>query len=152
MKIGLAWKLPKANLGLNIDLPYIEVLGSGNMEFKEVLAGIGDGNDVFEYAVWDDLESKRKEPIGVSFGVGLPLGKHTLHLKTDWHGKVNEYKRLEIPVINDSGEIVSFSFKEELRSVINFGLGAEFYIGEKFNIYVSGITDFSPTVSNANIF
>jgi len=152
MKIGLAWKLPKANLGLNIDLPYIEAFGSGKMEFKEMLAGIGDGNDIFEYADWDDLDAKRKEPLGISFGAGLPLGKHTIHLKTDWHGKVNEYNRLEIPVINDSGEIVSFSFKEELRSVINFGLGAEFYIGKKVNIYASGATDFSPIVSNANIF
>ena len=152
MKVGLAWKLPKANLGLNIDLPYIEAFGSGKMEFKEMLSGIGDGNDVFEYADWDDLDSKRKEPLGISFGVGLPLGKHTLHMKTDWHGKVNEYKRLDIPVINDSGEIVSFSFKEQLRSVINFGLGTEFYIGEKVSIYASGTTDFSPTVSNANIF
>lgn len=102
-KIALAWNLPKASLGLNINLPYIEAYSEGNMEFKEVLAGIGEGNDIFEYAVWDDLESKRKEPIGVSFGLGLPLGKHTIHLKSDWHGKVSEYKRLEIPVINDSG-------------------------------------------------
>jgi len=152
MKIGLAWKLPKVALGLNIDLPYIEVYGSGKMDFKEILSGIGEGKDIFEYADWDDLESKRKEPLGISFGAGLPLGKHTLHLKTDWHGKVNEYKRLEIPVIDDSGEIVSFSFNEELRSVINFGLGAEFYIGEKVSIYASGATDFSPVVSNANIF
>lgn len=152
MKVGMAWNLPKASLGLNIDVPLIEVFGSGKMEFKEMLSGISNEDGVFRYAQWEDLKSRRKEPIGVSFGVGLPLGKHTLHLKTDWHGKVSEYDKLEIPIINSSGENVSFAFKEGLRSVINFGMGAEFAVGSKVIIFASGVTDFSPIISNANIF
>lgn len=31
-------------------------------------------------------------------------------------------------------------------------MGAEFYLAEKVNVYISGATDFSPIVSNANIF
>lgn len=57
-----------------------------------------------------------------------------------------------IPVIDDSGDEVSFAFKEELRSVINFGLGAEIYASQKVSFYASAGTDFSPLVSNANIF
>lgn len=151
-KVGLAWQVSKFDLGLNIDVPYLEVAGDGDLKYKEILAGIGDGNDVFEFAAWDDLESKRKEPIGVAFGAGIPFGKNKIHLKVDWHGKLKEYNRLVIPVIDDSGEVLSFSFKEELRSVINFGLGVEFYLSEKVGLYMSAATDFSPVVSNANIF
>jgi len=151
-KVGLAWQVSKFDLGLNIDLPYLEVLGDGNLGYKEILSGIGDGNDVFKFDGWDDLESKRRAPIGVAFGAGFPLGKNKIHLKVDWHGGLKEYNRLVIPVIDDSGEVLSFSFKEELRPVINFGLGAEFYLGEKVGLYMSAGTDFSPVVSDANIF
>ena len=56
-KVGLAWQVSKFDLGLNIDVPYLEVAGDGDLKYKEILAGIGDGNDVFEFAAWDDLES-----------------------------------------------------------------------------------------------
>lgn len=151
-KVGLAWQLSKFDLGLNIDLPYLEIHGNGELDFKEVLSGIGAGNDIFEYADWDDIDSGRKEPIGISFGAGLPIGKSKIHLKVDWHGQVSEYDRLVIPVIDDSGNVISFAFKEELRSVINFGLGAEIYLSPKVNFYLSAGTDYSPLVSNANIF
>ena len=151
-KIGLAWQLSKVDLGLNIDLPYLELYDSGELEFKEVLSGIGGGNDIFEYADWDDLNADRKEPLAISVGAGLPIGKSKIHLKVDWHGKVSEYDRLTIPVIDDSGNVISFSFKEELRSVINFGVGVEIYASEKVSFYASAGTDFSPMVSNANIF
>ena len=151
-KIGLAWQLSKVDLGLNIDLPYLELYDSGELEFKEVLSGIGGGNDIFEYADWDDLNADRKEPLAISVGAGLPIGKSKIHVKVDWHGKVSEYDRLTIPVIDDSGNVISFSFKEELRSVINFGVGVEIYASEKVSFYASAGTDFSPMVSNANIF
>ncbi len=151
-KIGLAWEVSKFELGLNINLPYLEVYGEGEFEYKEMLVGIGGGDDIFDYADWDNLDSNRKEPLGISFGAGLPLGKSKIHLKVDWHGKVSEYDRLVIPLIDDSGEVISFSFDEELRSVVNFGLGGEIYLGEKISFYLSAATDFSPRVSNANIF
>ena len=151
-KIGLAWRLSKFDLGLNIDLPYVEVYSQGEVDFKEILSGIGGGEDFFRYADWNDIESNRKEPLGIALGAGLPIGKSKIHLKVDWHGKVKEYDRLVIPVIDESGNEVSFAFKEELRSVINFGLGAEIYASEKVSFYASAGTDFSPLVSNANIF
>lgn len=151
-KIGLAWRLPKFDIGLNIDLPFLEIYNQGEVDFKEILSGIGGGKDIFRYADWNDLESNRKEPLGIAIGAGIPIGKSKIHVKVDWHGNLSEYDRLVIPVIDDSGEEVSFAFKEELRSVINFGLGAEIYASQKVSFYASAGTDFSPLVSNANIF
>jgi hypothetical protein len=45
-----------------------------------------------------------------------------------------------------------FTFKEERRSVVNFGIGGEFYLNDKWNLYGSISTDFSPFKANANIF
>ncbi len=149
-KLGLAWKLKKIDLGLNVDLPYLEVIKNGKFRYQRFLSGTDDGSDEFAYYDYKDLKSNRKEPLGVSVGAGIPWGKHIFHLKADWHGNLSEYNRLVIPVTEDGKE--GFAFKESLRSVINFGAGAEIYINDGLNLYASFSTDFSPVEASANIF
>ncbi len=147
-KVGLAWKLKKIELGLNIDLPYLEVYNKGKFRFQKYLSGTE--NDQFRFIDFKDIKSQRKEPLGISIGAGIPIGKYIIHTKIDWHGKLSEYDRLIIPVVDSIYK--RFSFKEERRSVINFGIGGEYYLNEKWNLYGSISTDFSPLKSNANIF
>ena len=124
-KVGLAWKLSKISLGLNIDLPYWEVRSNGKFKYQETLAGISNTEDIFKFADFNNISSSRKVPLGISIGSGVPIGKSTLHLKVDWHNKVDEYDRLTLPLIEDgTGPDKSFIFISKLRSVINFGLGA----------------------------
>lgn len=149
-KIGMAWKLKKFDFGMNIDLPYLELIKSGKFRYQNYDTGSIDESDVFRYYNFKDLEANRKEPIGISLGIGVPWGKSTLHFKTDWHGGLSEYDRLVIPDADDGTE--GFAFTESLRSVVNFGLGAEVYINEGLNLYASFSTDFSPSKSRANIF
>jgi len=149
-KLGLAWELDKFDLGLNVDFPYLEVFGGGKFQYQRYLSGLDPEEEDFRFYDFEDLESSRKVPLGISLGVGWPFGKNKLHFKADWHGEVKEYDRLVIPPVEEGQE--GFSFSESLRSVINFGLGAEFYLSEKFNIYGSFSTDFSPIRSSANIF
>jgi len=149
-KIGLAWKLKKIDFGINLDLPYLELISNGKFRYQRFLSGTENGEDEFRYYDFKDIDSKRKEPMGISVGAGIPWGKNKFHFKADWHGKLSEYSRLVIPTADDGTE--GFAFKEELRSVINFGLGVEFYVNEDINLYGSFSTDFSPIKTSANIF
>jgi len=149
-KLGIAWKLNKIDLGLNVDLPYLEVIKNGKFRYQRFLSGTDDGSDEFAYYDFKDLESNRREPLGISVGAGFPWGKNNFHLKADWHGNLSEYNRLLIPDTEDGKE--GFAFKESLRSVINFGAGAEIYINDGLNLYASFSTDFSPVEASANIF
>lgn len=152
-KVGLAWKLKKVDIGLNVDLPYLELIKNGEFSTSEFLSGFGNGNDIYDFARLEDLDSNRKLPLGISFGAGIPWKKNKIHLKADWHGAISEYDRLVIPVIDDgTGEPEDFVFKEELKSVINFGVGAEFFLSEKLVLFASFTTDFTPVVSSATIF
>ena len=151
-KIGLAWELNGFDLGLNVDLPYVEVVKNGKFNYTRILAS-NDGEDIFEYAEADNLESNRKEPLGISIGAGIPIKRSKIHLKVDWHGSVSEYDRLVIPPFEtDEGDTDEFRFREELKSVINFGAGADFYLSERVNLFASFSTDFSPVVTSATIF
>ncbi|MCP4883382.1 MAG: hypothetical protein GY908_06295 [Flavobacteriales bacterium] len=147
-KLGLAWQLDKLDLGLNVDFPYLEIFGGGKFQYQKFLSGVEEEEFLFDD--FEDLETTRKVPMGISFGIGWPFGKNKLHFKADWHGGLSEYDVLVIPPVEDGTE--SFIFSESLRSVINFGIGAEFFLNEKLNIYGSFSTDFSPIKSSANIF
>lgn len=149
-KVGLAWKLEKFDIGLNVDLPYLEVIGNGKFRYQRFLSGNDPGNEDFQFYDFKDLETNRKEPLGISFGLGLPVKKHTIHFKVDWHAGISEYDRIVIPPVDDDG--TGFVYKEALRSVINFGVGGEIYLNDHLNLYGSFSTDFSPTESHANVF
>jgi long-subunit fatty acid transport protein len=149
-KLGIAWQLDKFDLGLNVDLPYLEVIKNGKFQYQRVVSGVDPEDEDFQFYDFDELETSRKTPLGISFGFGWPFGKNKLHFKADWHAGISEYDRLVIPP-TESGES-GFAFNEELRSVINFGIGAEFYLNEKLNIYGSFSTDFSPVESAANLY
>jgi hypothetical protein len=152
-KVGLAWKVKDLDLGINLDLPYLEVINDGKFSQSRFLSGYGEGDDVYSYGNLKGIDSKRKVPFSVSFGAGIPWKKNKFHLKVDWHGSVSEYDRLVIPSFeNGSGEIEEFSFKEALRSIINFGVGGEFFLSEKVDLFASFSTDYSPLKSNASIF
>ncbi len=149
-KIGLAWTFEKFDFGLNVDLPYVEVIGDGRIQYQRYLSGEFSDSEDFEFYDLNGLETKREEPLGISIGLGYPIGRSKLHFKADWHAALAEYERMAIPP--SEYDEVGFSFKESLRSVINFGVGAEFYVNENLNLYGSFSTDFSPVESGPNIF
>jgi len=153
-KIGAAWTLEKFNLGVNIDLPYLELYGKGDFRYEEYLTGIDDIGDVFTYNNYDKLDSKRKYPLGISVGSGIPVKKHILHLNVSWNAKVNNYSKIDIPPLQSETEddLPSLVFDEELKSIVNFGVGAEIYYSEKLNFYGSLSSDYSPyrSVTNYN--
>ena len=149
-KLGIAWELDKFDLGLNVDLPYLEVLGNGKFQYQRFVAGVDPEDEDFQFYDFEQLETSRKTPLGISFGFGWPFGKNKLHFKADWHAGISEYDILVIPPV-EFGE-AGFTFSEKLRSVINFGIGGEFYLNDKLNIYGSFSTDFSPIESAANLF
>lgn len=152
-KIGLAWKLEKLDLGVNIGLPYVEVQSGGKMHYEDYLAGLGSGKDIFTYNRFENIESQRKEPISLAIGAGIPVGKNRIHLSVEGYGKVDKYTRLEIPTIDSvTGEPFDLSFNEQLKAIVNFGIGAELYFSPKVNGFISYSSDFSAYEENANIF
>ena len=153
LKVGAAWVLEKFELGLNIDLPYLEVYKEGSFYNEEVLAGSQNGNDIFTLNNFDDIDAKRKYPLGISIGAGIPINKNKIHLNASWNSGIDTYDRLEIPIIESVTEedVYAYKFEEKLNSTFNIGFGAEIYINPKLNGYGSFSTDFSPFDVNTSI-
>lgn len=153
-KLGLAWKIKKMEVGLNINLPYMEVYKSGKFNYEEVLSGQGSNADRFVFNNFDAIEARRKLPLGIAMGAGFFVGKHKLHTNLEWYNKVSLYDRLTIPELTSETdtELSALKFDEKLKHIINWGFGAELYFGPKFSGYLSFSTDYSAFEANANLF
>lgn len=154
-KAGLAWNVNDWELGLNVNIPYLELYGEGKLVYEEILAGIGPDSDRFTVANFKGIDADRKRPFGISAGAGIPIGKSMIHTNLEWHAKVKTYNRLSLTEDGNettNQELPELNFDESLRNVINFGAGAEIYFSPKFLGYLSFSSDYSAFNKNANIF
>lgn len=152
-KLGIAWKRPNWEFGINISPPYLELHNEGGINYNEFLSGIGSESDVFILNNLSDLKSKRKIPLGIDFGTGISIGKSKLHLNLDWHNKISVYDRIVIPVLQgETSAPRELKFIQKLKSVFNYGLGAEIYFSPKSKGIISFSSDYSSLDENSNIF
>ena len=100
----------------------------------------------------NDLESKRRTATSIAFGAGYPIGKTKLHMSVDWTAGVSAYNRIELPEIPDDIRLEQSTFTEELKSVFNFGAGADIYISRSLRILASFSSDYSATVRSPDLF
>ncbi|MEC3906983.1 hypothetical protein VOI54_08120 [Tamlana sp. 2201CG12-4] len=152
-KIGANYRFPKFDLGLNINLPYLSIIDSGNFEYSKTIAGVSSEHDLYIDTIHDNLSSKRQEPLGISIGAGVPIKKGKLYFNVDYVSGIDNYNRLDIPNI-DTGdeELRPVNFDEERKAVFNFGIGAELEVSERLKAYSGFTTDFNANKNSANIF
>lgn len=153
IKIGANYHFPKFDLGLNINVPYIEVYDKGKFLYTKIIAGVGVDFDQFYNYNFENLYAQRKEPLAISVGSGIPIGKNKLHLNLDYVAGLKDYNRIKIPDIDAGGDnATTVLFKESRKSVFNFGAGLEVFLNDQFKAYGSFSTDFNAFIKNANVF
>jgi len=153
LKVGSNYQFEKFSIGLNINLPYMEFYNDGSFDYTEVIAGVSPEFDKFIDNDFEDLKAKKKEPIGVSVGAGIPFNKNKIHINIDYVSGISKYDRLIIPDLDTGdGQLTTVNFDEERRPVINFGIGFELYIEDNLSGYGGFSTDFSALTNSANIF
>ncbi|WP_224484604.1 hypothetical protein [Robertkochia aurantiaca] len=143
-KVGAAWILPGWELGINLDLPYLEIYEKSSFYFDEVLSNT-EGEDRIIIDDLADLSSRHKTPLSINIGAGIPWKRHKFHLNASWYAPVEIYDRIDIPVLgSETGNNAVLLFREKRRTVINFGTGAEIFFNEETSGFLSFSTDFSP--------
>ncbi len=152
LNMGVAWKVSDVDLGANIRLPFIPVVLDASGKYEEFQSNLSPEDDLFISQDYPELNSRRRTAAGVFIGAGIPWGKHKIHLNADWHSKVGRYERIVVSELPEGGSIEDSPFNEELRSVINFGAGAEIFVSPVVKLIGSFSSDFSSTVVSANLF
>lgn len=153
LKIGANYHFPNFDIGLNINVPYLEVYQKGRYNYTKVIAGIDPETDQSLQYNFNDLKTERKEPFGVSLGTGISIGKNKVHLNVDYVTGLSSYNRISLPVF-DAGdeEFDAELFEEKRKGVINFGAGVEIYMNDKFMSFVSFSSDYNSIEKSGRFF
>jgi len=148
-KAGVALNLRPFSMGLTVTTPGISVLGNGRVLTNEGITGIdpNDGTTVNELVAdfQDNIGSKYKSPPSVALGTAYRIGRTTLYASAEWFESVGEYTILDTDefVGQTTGDTVSNDLIYELKDVLNFGVGAEHRINERFQLYGAFFSDHS---------
>ena len=152
LKFGANYKFSKFHIGMNINLPYLEVVQDGGFTYSKIISGVSTMFNRFIDYNFEDLSTKRKEPLGISIGAGIPMNKGKIHLNIDYVNGLSKFDRITIPDIDTgSGELTPVNFDEERKTIINAGIGAEYTLSEKLKAYGGFSTDFNAFKNSANI-
>ncbi len=151
IKLGAAWMVSTLEMGVQVSLPYIAVKNRGSLSYLESLGGFSATEDFVVDLRYGELPAQRRTATGISYGIGIPWKAHKLHVNLDWHAPVASYDRISIPE-EAQGELGTSPFLEELKSVVNFGVGGAFYVSPSIDVIGSLSTDFSAYRASVNLF
>jgi len=151
VKAGIGANLDPLTVGLSLAAPSLSLSGSGSSLVN--LANTGEGTNeetAFIANFQKDVSAVHHLPLSVGVGAGYRLGKHRIHVSAEWFDKVGRYTVIDTEPFDgqSTGEPFPYQIENELNSVLNYGIGAEFYLIEDLDLFVSYVTDFSAAVPN----
>ena len=148
-KFGIGAMFDALTVGLNLTTPTLSVTGNGSSLVNLANTGEGTSDETAFIANYQqDVTARHKMPLAIGGGAGYRLGRHRIHISAEWYDNVARYIVVDTQefTAQSSGEIFKNRVDSELKSVFNYGMGAEFAVSENLNLFLSYITDFSAAV------
>ena len=149
-KIGLAADYDDITLGLTMTTPSVGLSGTGSTGVNSSVAaldmdgdGVGDNYLASDYQ--DNRSSTYRSPFSLAAGVTVKIQKVRLYGSAEWFGRVPAYTVVDAAEFEaqSTGEILSTDVTQELGSVLNAGVGLEWFYTARFKGYASFTTDYS---------
>jgi len=143
LKGGIGINLNPLTMGISFTTPSLNLFGSGSVGTHLFVSGLDTNRFSSNYQ--DDISSKYKTSWSVGFGAAYRLGKFKFHLSTEWFNGVNEYYELNTQpfVSQSSGEIITNDLTNQTKSIINYGLGIDYFAADSLIFSASFISDYS---------
>lgn len=150
-KIGINYSSKIIEVGLTYTTPKANIKSSGTAYYRQIFADYHNSyapfNDLVEIGYGDAEYAMHKSPMSVALGIGINLGKNVISLSAEWFDKLDKHFVL-VPTpferqTPDDGTIIQNRYIDKRKSVINYGIGVEWYLSKKVNAYTSFSTDFS---------
>ena len=153
LKFGMGFNLKPLTLGLTITTPSLNIGGTGSVSTHYFLNGVdydGDGinDNEFDSNFQDEIPSNYKSSWAIGAGGGYRIGKFKIHLSAEWYDAIELFTVLDTEPYESqgSGDTLTNDLTNELKSVINYGIGLDFFSSEDLIISGSFVTDFSARI------
>jgi len=167
-KIGIGIQEPTYSVGLTFTTPSINLFGSGDAFINDISNNvtIEDSNipeNLMIVNYQEELKSVYKSPWSVGIGGAFRIEKMKFHISAEWFSALEKYQVLATDEFQSqsTGETFTNDLTHETRSILNFGLGAEFNFFDNISGFGSFVLDRSSmkpgstqnlTVSNYDIY
>lgn len=149
-KLGVAWQSEKWNAGVSITTPSLSAFGSGKAAYTVSVAGTdanGDGRPdtpILRTETQEGLDSDYRSSWAFGVGASRLLGRTRLYASAEWFAPVDRFTVIELPEETAAAARLS----QELRSVLNGGIGVDYAFNRGISLYGAFHTDFSASTSD----
>jgi hypothetical protein len=146
-KLGWEWSGRDLELGLTVTTPGLGVLTThakaGHTRSVSGVDADGDGRPeppILQAQAAYDLTADYRTSWAIGGGLAWSHGPTRIYVSSEWFAPVAPFAVLEIPARD---ELPALSVDQELRGVLNAGVGAEHRFGSGVAVYGAFHTDFS---------
>lgn len=153
-KLGLNYSSKILDVGFTLTSPKATLNGSGKTYYRQVLTDFHNSASQYSNLAeigWGSAQSAtHKSPMSAALGLGINVGKNVISLSGEWFDKVDEHYAIVPQSFQrqapDDGTVILNRYVDKRKSIINYGIGIEWYVSQKVNAYTSFSTDFSSLV------
>jgi hypothetical protein len=148
LKAGIGFNLNPLTLGVTATTPSLNLFGTGSVGTHLFVSGIDTNR--FESNFQEEVKSEFNSSWALGVGGAYRIGKTILHLSAEWYDAINRFNVLDTESYESqsSGEILMNDLSHEAKSIINFGLGMDYFATDSLIFSLSVTTDFSASVDN----
>jgi hypothetical protein len=149
-KVGGIYQNGRHSAGVAVTVPGFKVLGSGKTFANAAAVNVdfdGDGqpDDLLASSVGEGLPVTYRAPWSVAAGGSYDFDPIRVHAAAEWVSSVSEYAVMapESLDVLSGGTSIPLSYRKASRTVLNFGLGVEWRLGERAGLFAAARTDYS---------
>ena len=128
--------------GLTVTTPSIHISGSGELGINQ--SSIGADTTALIAGIQTDLPAQYKSPLSIGGGLAWEIGPARLHGSLEWFDKIEPYVVIEgdsLQAQEPEDERILLDAVHEQTDALNWALGLEYRLSEKFTGYLSFFTD-----------
>jgi len=143
LKGGIGINLNPLTMGISFTTPSLNLFGSGSVGTHLFVSGLDTNRFSSNYQ--DDVSSEYKTSWAVGFGAAYRMEKFKFHFSAEWFDGVDKYYVLDTQPFKSqsSGEVLSNDLTNQTKSIINYGLGIDYFAADSLIFSASFISDYS---------
>jgi hypothetical protein len=149
-KLGWDWRGRGLEVGLTVTTPSLGVLTThGRASYTRSVSGLdadGDGRPdppILQAQAAQDLDADYRTPWAVGGGLAWQHGSTRIYASSEWYAPVARFAVLELPARD---ELSARPVDQQLRGVLDAGVGVEHRLASGVALYGAFHTDFSAAV------
>jgi hypothetical protein len=135
-KAGIAWRPGHWELGATVTTAGLGIYGAGKAVFNASVAGVASA-PFLSASTQKGLDATYHSPWSVAGGATWRGKRTAIHTTVEWFSAVAPYDILtpEPAPVAGSSATVPLEFRGAGESIVNFGLGLEHHLSDRFTLY-----------------